>query len=76
MAEPVLPVRILEPQIHPRAWKSSKFEQLETSTYRSVPATKPRGRTSWRAKSHIAGAKLDHPVVQPEQLQHALGVRG
>jgi hypothetical protein len=75
VAEAILPVRVLEPQVH-----ATRLEVLEVRTARhlQIPILPGRPRLEvvrlGRSKPHITGAKLDHPVVQTEQLQHPLRV--
>src|SRR5688572_13239417 len=76
MTEPVLSLRILEAEIHP-----ARLEILEVGTGRDFEISP----LPWRprlevvalggAEGNVARAKLDHAVMQSEELQDALGIR-
>jgi hypothetical protein len=75
VAKPVLPLAILEAQIH-----AARLEILEVRTARDFEVSALSRRPDFqivglrRAEGHVTRAQLDHAIMEAEQLENALRV--
>src|SRR5438105_10993824 len=77
MTKTVFAFRVLESEIHPsrlkiREVRATRNFQIGVLSWRPNLDVVGLGRT----KAEVAGAKFNHAIMQPEQLQNFLGIGG